>query len=206
MADALANQASLASGAGSLFDVFARAITDRLPHAPKLREVKLAKHLARHLAGLLAKHQAWAGATGAGVGIGVVLLFLAVSGRTRPASMGISPILVVMVQEADGTLAIGRPGEWWWDRGSAQLGEKMPKEQYIPSRPFPGQATPPCDTEAREEEINGGCWGQTAGTAPCNNSKLYRHGDKCYRPVRAATEKRSHVPPNTETPPLSKDR
>lgn len=71
---------------------------------------------------------------------------------------------------------------------SGELGEKLPPEQYVPSKLLPYQKPPPCLTEAREEEINGGCWQQVVGKPPCGRM-LFRNGDTCYRPIAADPQK-----------------
>ncbi|NBD09282.1 hypothetical protein [Corallococcus silvisoli] len=52
----------------------------------------------------------------------------------------------------------------------------------VPKRPFKGQKTKDCDTDASEQFINGGCWVETSKKAPCGD-KQYEYRGKCYRPI-----------------------
>jgi hypothetical protein len=65
---------------------------------------------------------------------------------------------------------------------------KKTEEHWIPKDPAPWQKlAKDCDRELREEPINGGCWVEVVGPPPCG--KLFRNGDKCYRPVAADPSK-----------------
>jgi hypothetical protein len=67
-------------------------------------------------------------------------------------------------------------------------GEKMPAEQQVPKKTLPGQKVAPCDAELGEVAINGNCWAAQADVKPpCG--RLFRHGDKCYRPIAAEPKK-----------------
>jgi hypothetical protein len=49
---------------------------------------------------------------------------------------------------------------------------------------MPRQKRGQCDADAGETLINGGCWVEVGGmTPPCR--KLFRNGNRCYRPVAA---------------------
>ncbi|HLL52467.1 MAG TPA: hypothetical protein VK447_02915 [Myxococcaceae bacterium] len=65
------------------------------------------------------------------------------------------------------------------------MGKKADKEFWIPKEPFPWQKPEnDCDRSLGEEPINGGCWVYIyAVKPPCG--KLFRHEDRCYRPVSA---------------------
>ena len=78
---------------------------------------------------------------------------------------------------------------------TAEMGKKVPPEQYVPDGPLPGQKLPPCDAGLWEKEVNGGCWGKMEGTPPCD--KLFRYKDGCYRPIAADPAKPVGVVPNT---------
>jgi hypothetical protein len=61
---------------------------------------------------------------------------------------------------------------------------KKTEENWIPKNPYPGQKlAKDCDGRLAETPINGGCWVETTKAPPCE--LLFRHGDKCYRPVSA---------------------
>jgi len=61
-------------------------------------------------------------------------------------------------------------------------GEKVPAEQQVPMSTLPGQKVAPCDAGMGEEAIYGNCWAAMANVKPpCG--RLFRYGDKCYRPV-----------------------
>jgi len=68
--------------------------------------------------------------------------------------------------------------------GAGEMGEKTSAERYIPSQPLPGQKHSPCNSERREEAINGGCWGRLAGPPPCGRY-LYRSENACFLPIAA---------------------
>jgi hypothetical protein len=63
------------------------------------------------------------------------------------------------------------------DAGPAPVGGRK-----IPLTPVSGQAKPPCTTP-RAQAINGGCWVEIAGGAPCEDT-YWEHGGKCYIPVQ----------------------
>lgn len=73
--------------------------------------------------------------------------------------------------------------------GTSQMGEKAPPEKWVPKRPFPWQLrAPDCNPATGEEAINGGCWVYIAKvTPPCG--ELFRHGEGCYRPVAADSQR-----------------
>lgn len=80
---------------------------------------------------------------------------------------------------------------------SNQLGEKAPpppSERWVPSQPFPWQKLPPCDAGVGESPINGGCWYASGDVKPpCG--RLFRNGDKCYRPIAADPERPVGIDP-----------
>jgi hypothetical protein len=122
--------------------------------------------------------------SGAAVGCFAVLVAL-LAGATRPG-----PLMVVFPDKVqpDGSPSLLDP-RVLLDMPEVSpvapvaWGEK-PLDQSIPSGPFPGQKTPPCDASYRQEEINGGCWVPIGGgKPPCG--KYFRRGDQCYAPVSA---------------------
>jgi hypothetical protein len=189
LADALAKQAQLASGTGSLLDVFARAIADRLPHTPKVDEI------AQHLDQTSAKRLVLVAGVATSVACLVWFLLGALTGRLH---LGVTqPMVVVASMGEDGMLETSDSRSWLGLAAQqTQMGEKTSREQRVPVKPFPGQKVPPCNAEAGEVEVNGGCWGNMTDSVkpPCGRY-LYRSGDKCYRPVAADPQN-----PTTETP------
>jgi hypothetical protein len=69
------------------------------------------------------------------------------------------------------------------------LGKKTETEHWIPNEPAPWQKlAKDCKASLGEKPINGGCWVWIADVPPpCG--ELFRHGDKCYRPVAADPNK-----------------
>ena len=61
--------------------------------------------------------------------------------------------------------------------------QKRPLDQTVPFRTLPGQKVAPCNERWGEEAINGNCWVALADVKPPCDAALFRHGDKCYRPV-----------------------
>jgi hypothetical protein len=99
LAEALTRQAGHSSGTGSLFDVFSRAIADRLPRLPRLREQKLAHRLARRLDRLSPKRLVMAGVAG-GVAGAVVASIVFVLGAVIIAQLFLSGRLQVLATRA----------------------------------------------------------------------------------------------------------
>jgi len=71
--------------------------------------------------------------------------------------------------------------------------ERLKGPPKVPVQPFSWQKTGPCNPEAAQIEIRGGCWVQV-GTAPCR-SMTFVEDDKCYLPVE-----RRAPPPQSEVP------
>jgi len=65
--------------------------------------------------------------------------------------------------------------------GSALEAPKAPSHFAVPETPFKWQKKAPCDPDAYETVMNGGCWVEV-GTAPCR-SKAFEKAGKCFRPV-----------------------
>jgi hypothetical protein len=64
------------------------------------------------------------------------------------------------------------------------LGKKTEEEHWIPNEPASWQKlAKDCKASLAEEPIKGGCWVETKLRPPCG--ELFRHGDRCYRPVAA---------------------
>lgn len=70
---------------------------------------------------------------------------------------------------------------------SEQMGKKGPEEKWVPSEPLEGQKRGPCDARYGEDDFGGGCWQLTGIPPPCG--RLYRRGDRCYRPISADIKK-----------------
>jgi hypothetical protein len=131
------------------------------------------------------------------VGFVAVLDRLVLAHALRVAS-ATPPVTIVVGSGADGAV-VTSDSESWFNRkeenvGGKEVGEKTPREQHVPVKPFPGQATPPCMEDAGEVTINGGCYVTTKVKPPCGRY-LYRSGDECYRPIKAdAREPSTAVP------------
>jgi hypothetical protein len=95
------------------------------------------------------------------VGFVAVLDRLALAHALRAAS-ATPPVTIVVGLGTDGAVVTSDPEAWFTRRakhvGGKDVGEKTPREQYVPIRPFPGQATTPCMDEEGEITINGGCY------------------------------------------------
>jgi hypothetical protein len=65
------------------------------------------------------------------------------------------------------------------------LGKKTEEEHWIPKEPAPWQKlAKDCNPRQGEIALNGGCWVYIYDVKPpCG--ELFRHGDRCYRPVAA---------------------
>ena len=201
LADALTKEASLWSGAGSLLDICARAIADRMPHMPKLRELKLARHIARHLDRLGVKRLALAGAAGGAVACVVGLVFLAVfhfhtsstadaSASPQAASVqtrSTQPVIIVANMAQGGAPIVFDLQALLGAIARGEMGKQAPMDQPLPDKPLPGQKLPPCSANFFEKEINGGCWAELGDKPPCR--ALFRQGDRCYRPIAADPQK-----------------
>lgn len=62
--------------------------------------------------------------------------------------------------------------------GAVRLGAQ------VPSKPFEGQKTPPCE-RGLERQVEGGCWVATEHKEPCP-AGTYTHGGLCLLPVKRA--------------------
>jgi hypothetical protein len=133
LVEALLAQAKIASGNGSLLDVFAQAIAGCLPHVPKLKAAKLARMLAKRLDRFSIKHFAVAGGVGGVVAcaVGVVLSFALPS---RP-SLASTPTPLSVYIAAGSVPVLFDPQSFL---GGTELGDK-PLDQSIPSGPLPGR-------------------------------------------------------------------
>jgi len=78
---------------------------------------------------------------------------------------------------------------------SVSLGDKGRQKGPLkmPPQPYSWQKPGPCNPEAAEHDIRGGCWVQV-GTAPCP-SLTFEEAGKCYRPIE-----RRAPPPQSEVP------
>lgn len=66
----------------------------------------------------------------------------------------------------------------------SRWGETRPLDQEVPKQTLPHQKVAPCDAGLGEVSIYGNCWGAMADVKPpCG--RIFRYGDKCYRPVAA---------------------
>jgi len=197
LADALLAQAQVANGSGSLLDVFAQAIAGRVPHID-------GRTMLRGL---------WAAVVVGGIGAlaSMASCVASISQRLTPAApVASAPALApcgavtinigsTIVDEAtrqrrmvaeDGPLGA-------LASNAVEMGEKAPPEKWIPQHPFADQKVPPCDAGLYEEPIGGGCWLWVgAANPPCG--RLFRSGDKCYRPIAADPKK--PVGSNAEAP------
>lgn len=81
--------------------------------------------------------------------------------------------------------ALGPPC-WWSDANQQPLTPPGPAQQ-LPSKPFAGQATPPCGGRPDYvRPVNGGCWKLLAAVPPCPDDTYWHTDGRCYEPVRAA--------------------
>jgi hypothetical protein len=185
LGNALLAQAQIASGNGSLLDVFAQAIAGRLP---RINTAKLARFVARRITrtvpllsfGRLAYIVSVASIMAVAVAGGVWLVLDAMRGHATPRSA----VSLVASVGPDGEIT-SDPRDWF-AKIAEGTGEK-PVDQPVPFKPFPGQKVPPCDASYGEEEVNGGCYMGTNVKPPCG--KLYRSGNTCYRVIAAEPKK-----------------
>lgn len=68
-----------------------------------------------------------------------------------------------------------RGPEAWWGYSAAA--------RKVPSKPFPGQKTPPCTPRA-ERELSGGCWSPHLEKPPCP-AGFFEAQEMCLTPVQA---------------------
>ena len=205
LADALVNGASTASGTGSLFDVCARAIADRLPRLPKAPKFArlLAQHLTQQLdrlsAGRLALSGAVGGLAGGAVACGVLLLgavaLLAfiLSGRSpawfgqgpevvrapavvpSPQAANISQPVIVIANATQAGTHLVFDMQALLGAVSDQQMGSKVVDMAMPGKPLPNQKLPPCLAEAYEKELNGGCWTRIYDAKPPCGRYLF-HG------------------------------
>jgi len=126
--------------------------------------------------------------------------------RAIPGGVGafLGSLIVVPLLLGFAAVSVGTPGftyrppgrpdasPRWFEPGSAlavfEWGEKPPVDQTVPDWTLPGQRVAPCDEGLGEVAINGNCWTFIADVKPpCG--RLFRHGDKCYRPIAADPKK-----------------
>ena len=69
------------------------------------------------------------------------------------------------------------------ESGPGQFADPKRQPFLMLDHPYAWQKRPPCNENAYEEAVNGGCW-FPVGTAPCR-SESFEHGGKCYRPIEA---------------------
>lgn len=81
-----------------------------------------------------------------------------------------------------------------WTDGT---GETRPISYPLPKRPWPEQATAPCNTKLDQVEINGGCWLPLERRPPCIQEAQAEYQGKCYFPVGKKAEAR---PPQSVQP------
>jgi hypothetical protein len=138
--------------------------------------------LAERLGRTSGKQIAISAGSGALVGcLALVTLAPLLVGATQPG-----PFLVIIADAGpDGAPVRFDPGAIL--ATPAAWGEK-PLDQPIPVKTLPGQKVAPCDAGLGEVAINGNCWGAMADVKPpCG--RLFRQGDKCYRPIAAEPKK-----------------
>jgi hypothetical protein len=116
--------------------------------------------------------------------VGCLALLVAPPIRANAAQAG-ALVFVLPGAGPDGSTVSFDPRSLF-DNMPAEWGEK-PLDQPIPVKLLPGQKAPPCDSGLREEAINAGCWIPIVGEPPCG--RLFRHDNKCYRPIAAEPKK-----------------
>ncbi|HEY8209225.1 MAG TPA: hypothetical protein VIG99_17165 [Myxococcaceae bacterium] len=142
--------------------------------------------LFRRLGRLSWKQIAISAGSGAFVGCFALLLAPFLPIRANAAQPG--PLVVIVP-------ATGADQSSVWLRFEPEIalaavawGEKVPAEQYVPRSTLPGCKVAPCDAEMGEVAIFGNCWAAMADVKPpCG--RLFRYGDKCYRPIAADPKK-----------------
>jgi hypothetical protein len=182
LADALLAQAHVANGSGSLLDVFAQAIAGRVPHINTARLARIvARRVTRKVPTLSFGRLAVVAVVASVVACGAWFLLDKTRGGSRPAYAPVSPVMVYMTGSAPIVFDLQSL------LGASEMGEK-PLDQSIPPGPLPGQKVPPCDAGLYEEALGGGCWTWVgAAKPPCG--RLFRSGDRCYRPIAADPKK-----------------
>ena len=162
--------------------------------AGRLRASQLVQELVERVGRLSWKQVAIPAAVGALV---ACLTLLVLPARALPIHSA-SQLVVIVTNPVSG----GSPA--WFEPGSLlAMGEKVPERRYdqpIPTFTLPGQKVAPCDAELGEVAIHGNCWAwQGAVKPPCG--RIFRHGDKCYRPIAADPQKPVEPAPDRPSAP-----
>jgi len=163
-----------------------------VPAKAHQRVFKFLRKLAEELGRLSWRPVAISAGSGALVACLALLVAPLLPGRADAAVQPGPPVVIIPGAAADGS-------PLWFEPGALLVlsdpggGPKRPAEQQVPVKTLPGQKVAPCDDGMREEAIYGNCWTQIAGEPPCG--RLFRHGDKCYRPVAADPRKPDGLAP-----------
>ena len=150
----------------------ARTLIDALEEKAGAREGTPLQAVAK-LARLTRRHMAIS--AGMGAVVGCLILVPLIIAAARPP-----PVVIVPPGGPDTSPRWLEPevllawSEW---------GEKRPLDQTVPFRTLPGQMAAPCPSAPDVDTINGNCWVRVDVRPPCG--ALFRHGDKCYRPISA---------------------
>jgi hypothetical protein len=147
-----------------------------VPAKAHQRAWRFLRKLAQRLARASWRPVAVTAASGALVGC----LVLLAAGVTRPG-----PLVVVLPGAGTDGATVSFDPRSLLDTPAA-WGEK-PLDQPIPVKTLPGQKVAPCNAQWGEVTINGNCWTPTDVKPPCGY--LFRHGDRCYRPIAAEPTK-----------------
>jgi serine/threonine protein kinase len=138
-------------------------------------------------------------ASGAVGGLVVALLLLPVFfllGRDLLARALAAPPAGQLVLVVTNPVPGGSPA-WFEPESRLAMGEKVPKRRYdqpVPTFTLPGQKVEPCDTGLGEVAIHGNCWAEMGAVKPpCG--RIFRHEDKCYRPIAADPQKPVQIVP-----------
>lgn len=186
----LAQKLADALMAHTLLEDVAYSIADRL------RGSKLVQELGQRLGRVNWKQIAIPAGVGALVACLALLLAPTLPGRALAAPSATPLMLIIPGAGPDGSTVRFDPGALL---AESAMGEK-PLDQPIPVKLLPGQKAPPCDTDIGEKAINAGCWAwQGDAKPPCG--RIFRHGDKCYRPIAADPSKPVEPTPNRAPTP-----
>ena len=157
-----------------------------MPHIDTARLARIvAKRIARTVPTLSFGRLAFVAVVAAAMASGAWFLLDKRRSHVEPRSA----VLLVASEGPDGAV-VSDPQEWL-SKVIEEMGEKprVPLNQSVPLKPFPGQKVPPCDAGVGETPINGGCWAGPFENMKPPGGRLYRSGDSCYRPIAADPKK-----------------